>query len=713
VKMAETSEGKTQVKKRRITQKDWDKVTAFVNQCLSSRENESFRKQHERVWKEVDRQVAMVPMRATKKDKKDTGDWHNAIELGELARASEIVTADTMRLLFPNNRMWFEVHSDEEQEENRPIDNATRAFMSQQHSDFGFKERLNLSVHEALHHGGFVVEVDEDTMLKVHGGTGVQALKAPVWKPHSMWNCYPDPSSSTLGTNTFYNGSMIIKEYIPLYLLKEKKGDGWMPSQIPKVKKKQNKNKDIETQDIELVKYFGDITIPRNDGDILLPNSEVIIANGTIVYFSPSRLPYPRVIYNGYERMDVRDPYYTSPLIKTAPLHKMASKLANKTLDSVDLHIEPAIVYEGNDPNFVQNGGPIIAPGVKTATKGMANFKEITTGDPGVALEALSFILDQVRQSTSVDAARAGGGQPVERSATATRHQAQRGEVRVVDFVDKLDFSLKTFLYMQHEFNKTNLAKYSFYNPEMDAKDFMWMTKKELPQNIHFDVVGAKGVLGEEERSQKMMGVVALAAGDEEMNAMLNKQAILKQGFMDAGVKNPEQFLKINEGNEIDTIVQQVQEEAQQEISRLEQDNFELEKKLNIQQAVNGARIEETRIKTEMQTALSEDKAELQAKLDILDHQLKVAEAQAKNNAESEDAAVTIREIIKAVEEIQNVVQTQSDEISQRAQEMEDGVEERFSKTDKELKALLEKSNRPMAERIKEIKKAIKDSRDG
>jgi len=708
--MAESTEGTKQVKKRRITQKDWDKVAEFVTTCLKSRENDTFRKQHERIWAEVDRQVAMIPVEAMKKDKKDTGDWHNVIELGELARASEIVTADTMRLLFPNNRMWFEVHSDIEQEEDRPLDNATRAFMSQQHADFGFKERLNLSVHEALHHGGFVVEVDEETTLKIHEGTGVQSTKSPVWKPHSMWNCYPDPSPSTLGTNTFYNGSMIIKEYLPLYLLKEKKGGGWMPSQIPKVKKRTNNNKDIETQDIEMVKYFGDITISRNDGDILLPNSEVILANGTFVYFSPAKLPYPRVIYNGYERMDVRDPYYTSPLIKTAPLHKMASKLANKTLDSVDLHVEPAIVYEGNDPNFVLNGGPIIAPGVKTPTKGLANFKEIATGDPDVALAALSFILDQVRQSTSVDAARAGGGQPVERSATATRHQAQRGEVRVVDFVDKLDFSLKTFLYMQHEFNKTGLQKYSYYNPEMGAKDFMWMTKKELPQNVHFDVVGSKGILGEEERAQKMLSVTTMAAGSDLFRPLLDPEAILKQAFMDSGVKNPEQFLKINEGNEVNAIVQQIQEEAQGAISQLEQENFELEKKLNIQQAVNGARIEETRIKTEMQAALSEDKAELQAKLDILDSNLKIIEAQAKSDSESEDSQVTIREIIKAVAEIQDVMEEQSETLSSRAKEMEDSVEKRFSKTDSDLKALMEKSNRPMSERVAEIKKAIRDN---
>lgn len=700
-----------QIKKRRITQKDWDKVAEYVKQQLTQRENDSFRKKHERVWKEVDRQVAMEPMNVYKKDKNDNSDWHNVMELGELARASEIITADVMRLLFPNNRSWFEVHSSVEQPNNKPYDKAIRAFMVQQQSDFGFKERINLSVHEALHHGGFVVEVDEETALKIHDGTGVQALKAPVWKPHSMWNCYPDPSPSVLATNTFYNGSMIIKEYMPLHVLREMKGSGWVVSQISKVKKKQNKNKDVETQDIEIIKYFGDVVIPRQGSDdIVLPNSEVYLANDTFVYFSPSKLPFPRIIYNGYERMDVRDPYYISPIVKTAPLHKMATKLANKTLDSVDLHIEPPIVYEANDPAFVASGGPVLAPGAKSPTKGLANYKELPVGDPDKALSALMFVIDQIRQSTSVDAARAGAGEPVERTATAVRRQAQRGEVRVVDFVDKLDFSLKTFLYMQHEFNKNGLDKYTYYNPEMDADDFNVITREDIPSSVHFEIVGSKGVLGEEERAQKMLGVTTMAAGSELFAPLLKPDAILKQAFMDAGIKNPEQFINVGENDEINAIAQRIQQEAQAVISQYEQQIFEMQKDLAIQRAVNGARVEEARIKAESQAEVSEFKADLQAKLDILDAQLKLIEANADNENEKAQTQVTIREIIQAVNDIQDNIDEQNSAIDKVVKEMGESVEKRLEKTDGDLKALMDKANRPMSERIKDIKKALKEA---
>lgn len=700
------SEGIKQTKKRRISEKDWSGVAEFVKTELKRRETDKFRVKHERIWKEVDRQVAMEPMEARKKDSKDQGDWHNVIELGELARAQEIITADIMRLTFPTNREWFEAHSElppqfnEVTGENQPdkdiqkfVDGAVRAFMAQQQTDFGFKERINLSVHECLAHGSFVVEVDEETVLKIHDGSGIQSMSAPVWKPHSMWNCFPDPSPSSLGTNTFYSGSMIIREYIPMYQLRElAQGDGWMASQIPKVRKRTNKNKEVETEDVELVKYFGDIVIKRQDGDVILPNSEAYLANDTIVYWSASKLPVPRVIFNGYERMDIRDPYYVSPLIKTSPMHKMATKLANKLLDNVDLHVEPPIVYDGNDPNFVRNGGPVIAPGMKTPTRSLANYKEITIGDPSVGLQSLSFVLDQIRQSTSVDAIRAGAGDTADKTATQIRNESRRGEVRVVDFVDKLEFSLKTFLYMQHEFNKKGMSKYSFYNPEMDSPDFMWMTKGDLPKNIHFEVVGAKGILGEEDRANKMMGVTMMASQSELFAPLLRPEVILKEAYMDAGVKNPERLIKFP-NDELSMIVEQLQQQAQEVISQYEEKIMELEKQLAIRTAVNDARVTEASIKAQVQAGVTNFKTDLEAQLKILETQLELV---TKANEQLNNQDTNIQGVTEAIQEI---IETVNEQFS-KVEEKTNALEQKGSDMDNQLKGLLEKANEPIEDKI-------------
>ena len=100
-----------EVKRRRILPKDFDSIEEFICDEMSSREGNSFRRDKETIWKELDRQLRMKPMIRKSKDGRpiDPG-WHNTIELGELAKASEIITADVMRMLFPDDRTWFEPH---------------------------------------------------------------------------------------------------------------------------------------------------------------------------------------------------------------------------------------------------------------------------------------------------------------------------------------------------------------------------------------------------------------------------------------------------------------------------------------------------------------------------------------------------------------------------------------------------------------------------
>jgi len=622
------------IKKRRINKKDWETVQEFVKKELKSRETDSFRKQHETVWREVDRQVAMQPTGVTSQDIQDEGDWHNQIELGNLSEASEILTADAIRLLFPASRTWMEAHSElpmqmDESGNNsidalqqKRVDGRIRAFMSQQHKDFGLKARIKLSLKEAFHHGSFVVEVVEEDQMLVSEGSGIQTLHAPVWKPYSMWNAFPDPSPSVIGANTIYSGSMILKDYMSLNKLKvlASRGDeGWMASQLSKVKVKKNKNKDVDTDDIELVKYYGDITIKRQDGDIYLPNSKVILANGTLVYYSPVSTPFPPIIYGGYERMDVRDPYYTSPLIKLSPTQKMASRSANKFLDSVDLETEPPLVYNASDPSFAANGGPTIAPGMKTPTNGSAKYEVIQAGNSASALNGLQFAINQIERGTAVNAIRAGGSDSVEKTKAEVTLADQRGEVRIVDFVEDLEKPLCTFLYMQHYLNTQKVDKYPFYNPEMDAPDFEWMTKNELPRNVQFEIVGAKGVLGEEQRTQKTMAVTAFASQNPLFQNLIKPIELLKEAYQDAGNKNPERFLNVP-NNEQDAKMQQVLQEVQTQVQQAQQQYemqiHELQKQLDIQKAVNDAKVTEAQMKAQSQIDVSEFKAHTQAMLD-------------------------------------------------------------------------------------------------
>lgn len=624
------------VKKRKITRKDWDSCAEKVRAELKSRQDQKFRKAHEIIWKEVDRQVAMEPMKRFSKDgKKIDPEWRSVMELGELAKASEIITADVMRNTFPSNRSWFDAHSEipavlNPETGSKQIDpkaqdftdRAYRALLVQQHMDFGLKGRYELSVKEALHHGSYVAEIRWENRVRFHDGSGIDSVAAPVWVPYSMWNSYPDPSPSVIGTDLFYTGSMILVDFIPLYLLRQMaKGEGWMTENIERVKKAkkvQHKNKDVETSDIELVKYYGDLEIDRGDGPILLPNAKAILANDIIVYYAPNDLAYPSIIYSGYERMDVRDPYYTSPLIKLAPMQKLGSQMANKLVDSMAMKVEPPIAYDANDPQLVLDGGPRMAPGAKIGVKGSYGVKEIEAGDPQSAMIGLEFIIGQLNQGLGINAIRSGAGDDTsDKTATEITTADVKAEIRTAEFIDKQErHALRPFLYMQHELNKKYLKSYTFYNPEMDAPDFMTAQASDIPQNVVFDVVGSKGAIGEKARARSVNEVTAFLLSNEKTKDLPNTVELAKQAYQDAGVKNPEKLLNIGNSPEVEAIKQQ----AQQAIQEIQAKVFELEKQLAISKAVNEAKLMEAHMKAEIEGQI----AVLKANMDLIKSQAEV-----------------------------------------------------------------------------------------
>jgi hypothetical protein len=568
--MGDGADEKDEVKKvapaAKITRKDWQKIESHLKAELEDRKNSDFRRRAEAKWLEIDRQIAMTPMVKVNRDgtEVDQG-WHNVVELGELSKASENLSADVRRIVFPPSRFWFEPHADIDealpldrksgQKERDPklqdaVNGRLRSLMTQQHADFGLKDRVELSIKEALHHGGFVAEVDLDTQEMVYEAVKVKSKSAPIWKPHSMWNCYPDQSPSVIGTNLFYDGSMFVESYMPRHkaerMVKKGKDDGWMPSQWRKVSKDEHQGKDGEKlKDVKLTTYWGDIYIERDEESLYFPNHKAILANGTIVYMAPNKTPYPPIIYRGYERSDVRDPYYTSPIIKMSPMQKLGSMLANKAMDGIELALEPPIVYDGNDPDFVLNGGPVIEPGAKVSTKGSNAFSQIKIGDPGIAIQGLQLVLNEMKEKLGRP------GKPVGDRATKAEvvKNAQDAEVSMIDFIDKMELALKSFLFMQHAMNLDCLTEYSFYSPEMMDPDFIRITNKELPRAVHFEVVGARGVLGEQERAEKFTQAFAFALGNPLTAQLLDVSAGLTQIFQDAGTKHPEAFL-IEEGKD-------------------------------------------------------------------------------------------------------------------------------------------------------------------
>ena len=581
---------------RRISQKDFDEVEKFINEEMESRERNAFRKKTEKRWKEIDRQIEMEAILRKSIDGRPLPKtWHSEFELGELTKASEIITADAMRMLFPEDRTWFEPHVQVEgqidpntgstvvqADKQETADDRLRALMSQQHLDFGFKARFELSIKEALHHGSFGAEVRWEPMLLAQGGS-LRNVAAPVWVPYSMWNTFPDPSPSVVGTNLFYTGSMIFVEYMPLWKLKRvAAGQGWLPKRLEQVDENQTHKlesaADAETNDVKLVKFFGDLSISRKRGEnIFLPNCEAICANGKLIFIKANEeTPYPRVIFAGYERTDVRNPYYTSPIIKNSPIQKFTSVALNRFVDVAELYAEPPVEYDANDPDYAASGGPVIAPGAKNATKSMGKgFKTLEIGDPRFLLEAGQMGVRMLEQGTGVSALRQGTQSNERQTATEIMKLEQGAEVRTVDFVSKLGPSaLRPYLYMQHDLNRKKLQDYPCYVNEMKSQDYMLFTSRDVDVNATFDVVGARSMLGEQQRRQQMTQVTFAAAGSPLFAPLLNAPRILLDMYRDAGKKNPEEWVKT--GPMVDPAMQAQHQKMMQAIQQLAEENKQL-----------------------------------------------------------------------------------------------------------------------------------------
>ena len=597
------------IKKKRIQEKDIETIEQFVRKELSRRRESKFRKHAEERWKEVDRQVRMEKMTKVSQDGRTAPpDWHATIEIGEMSKALEIISSDVRRLIFPNDRTWFEPHikldggknedgtiKPPDDKQQTAVDNALRSMMVQQQRDIGLKDRHELSVKEALLHGSYVAEANCEQRMMVDDGYKLKASMVPVWRPHSMWNCYPDPSPSIVVGDLFYQGSMIIVHYMPRYKLEQMTGDGWMAKRFKKVPKGHSddgnmpERNDTEQDELEVITFYGDINVERSEDDLFFPNSKACFANGILVYFSPVELGYLPIIYRGYEKQDVRDPYFASPLMKLSPIQKTASVSLNKFLDALALKIEPPLIYDGNDAAFVRDGGPRIEPRANIATKGSGKVTALETGDPQAALAGFSQAMQIIQQGLGVDAVRSGTTAPSGRTAYEINKVAQSAEIRTLDFIDKLEPGLESYLYMQHDLNKKYLKTYSYYNDDLNAPDYLTASKAELPEYVKFNVTGSKSTLGEEQRISRTSEVTAFLLGNPLTAEKVNLDEVSKTMYQDAGIQNPARLLNIELGQDpqakklVDAAKQKIQEtqqQAQQAVQQAGDQIKQLEQKL-------------------------------------------------------------------------------------------------------------------------------------
>jgi len=700
------------VKKLKITKKDMENVATFIRDEKARRASNTFRLAHEKRWKEVDRMVAMEaePLQTNRADPSEQ--WESNIELGSLADASEVITADVIRIVFPSDREFFKAHvkieTDLNPETGLPAvkrsqqqlaDGIYKSLMTQQHTDFGLRYRIKLSIKEALHHGSFVAVARWETQSQFSGGKRKE-LGSCVWVPYSMWNCYPDDSPTVIGTNVTYDGTMIIEEEIPLKTALAQK---W--HNLDKVNTDALKGK---KDHIKILHWYGDVFMKRNtNAGLLIPNQHVIISGDHFLFSDENETPYAPILYSGYERDNVLDPYYTSPLIKRAPSQKLATHCANKFIEAIDLRTLPPIGYDANEPTFRETGGPIIAPKETFPLRAGGQIKAIEVADPTWAFNGVQFFKGEVEEGTGVDVARKGVSSSTEQTAFEVSKIDQKSEVRTIDFVGTLENQgLKPFLYMQHEMNKQNLTAYGFFNTQIDTPDFLVLDKTDIKRygnDCHFEVTGSKGVLGEERRRRGGFEVTSAFASNQLFASRLNVDEIMLDAYRDVGVKDPERYLEPDTGE--DPRIAEITQQAQEAVAQLQEELAQLQQKVDIipmTEAKHQARLaakEAQTIAFRSENKNLEEQIQLQSKADSREKQLFAAEKRLLVLLDRMGDMV-LKARLQGASEIESNsravnadIDAKESEVAKLAQVIEAGREEQKGKSDRIIQYIQDKGS--------------------
>jgi hypothetical protein len=245
----------------------------------------------------------------------------------------------------------------------------------------------------------------------------------------------------------------------------------------------------------------------------------------------------------------------------------MASILANEFVNAVQLNARPPIVYDGNDPDFTANGGPIICPGGKSSSKMGGSFQQLKIGDPKIAMDGVQFLFEMMKVSLG----NPGNPTPLNDRASATEVLTKQAdsESGPFNFASKMDTAIASFLYMQHSLNLANKKlKYSFFCNEMGVPSFIRIQNSQLPENVHFEITGTKTILGIESRKKAFAQVTVAVMGNEKTAGLLDPEACVKQMYQDAGIRAPERFLKPKDADALPPEIEQLMQQAQQHIEQ-------------------------------------------------------------------------------------------------------------------------------------------------
>lgn len=533
-------------------------------------------------WKEIDRQLAMIP-KPRRTDSGDGKDWYPAVEEPLQFNALEVILADVRAGIFPPSRAsWYRVTGDMDEDmlaaaqkglvaegvptklDQEGVNAVIKAVMDYYHRLYDFRSNFMVFVAECIKYGtgtGRVREVKMDKFMTEY--RGITNGAGPAFLPRSIQSTYLDDTEAlTMHEGVSICGVVIQCEtrlYEDIRAAAEKGGNrrGWRTDIINRIEPKKGEDK---RGLIELIEAEGDFVIPDGEETIFLPNSRIVVAVGAggpdVIRYEENALPFHSQIVGRYMRQDVKSAYGVSPLMKGRPVQDAASFALNDLLASGALKAQPPVAYDRNDATFAAKGGPEIYPRALWATdnpQGVMVQHQI--GDPTALLQVYLAMIKKYEDLTQANDPRRGGGMKSHTTAGAAQLDTMRALARTEDFVqDLIDGPLTSILYMEYDIIRKVMPKNMLVPIDAEGMSgFIRVSREMLPEKVYFNVFGTAGIQDEAQRNQAfftaaqfVMSLYA-AAVQTAKPFDLNFEALSMEAFERAGIQDTSKYLPGNE----------------------------------------------------------------------------------------------------------------------------------------------------------------------
>jgi len=570
---------------------EWSRLAQWVRSELARRKQA--RSDREKVWKEVDRQIAMNPKYRAVNDREPNPmrpAWYPNIETPLQFNALEVISADVRRLTFPRIGPWYKVSAaitDEYRDRwdsrrlkkaiigkiplEMNLDQETADIIVKQtlehfHRIYDFKSSIGLFDTERLKYGTGTIRVRQVKAARsAHEYRGQWSDKTigPKVIPCTMWHTYLDDSWSAVLHEGEIIGPTIIRIIgsQPIEDLRQAaelggSDDGWIVRNVNQLIGKMGEDGKSDT--VELLEVEGDIVVPKStSGSIYLPNVILTIAgqtqkdNAGVVRFRTNPMPFRSYVVGHYFKHDSRHAYGDSPLMKGVPLQEISTESTNDFLAGSRLKVLKPIAYDRTDPTLAAQGGPIIYPGAMWPADAPNALEPIDVGDPAAALNAALSMIKLHEDTTGANDARRGQRLKSHTTAGAAEIEASQGISRTDDFVtDSLAGPLTTVLHMEYEIAKDSMKTPQYIRIDAEGiEGWIKLASGDLADMVEFEPIGAEGIIEERQRARSFIEAstfvvtgLAPAAAQLGIPMTINFEAIGREAYERAGV-NPSKFI--------------------------------------------------------------------------------------------------------------------------------------------------------------------------